>query len=56
LQHGPLATGPALQRASIAAAAGEYFDRNQLPRKFWRMTISKEEMEIIESGGAAAWA
>ncbi|KAF8544175.1 hypothetical protein BDD12DRAFT_873367 [Trichophaea hybrida] len=52
LQHGPLAS----HRSSIVAAAGEYFDRNQLPKKFWRMTISKEEMELIESGGAAAWA
>ena len=37
-------------------APGEVFDRNQLPKRFWRMTISKEEMELIESGGAAAFA
>ncbi|KAI5810451.1 hypothetical protein BZA77DRAFT_287898 [Pyronema omphalodes] len=54
-QHGPLApkTTP---RASIQPAEGEYFDRNQLPERFWRMKISAREMEIIESGGAAAWA
>jgi small subunit ribosomal protein YMR-31 len=35
---------------------GEVFDRNQLPQRFWRMKLSPEEMEIIESGGAAAFA
>ncbi|KAI5785741.1 hypothetical protein FPQ18DRAFT_309182 [Pyronema domesticum] len=54
-QHGPLAP-KAAPRASIQPSAGEYFDRNQLPERFWRMKISAREMEIIESGGAAAWA
>jgi len=52
-----LATQPAqTTRGSIEASVGEFFDRNQLPRRFWRMTLSQKEMEIIESGGAAAWA
>lgn len=57
IQHGPLATQQAqTTRGSIQASVGEFFDRNQLPRRFWRMTLSQKEMEIIESGGAAAWA
>lgn len=55
-QHGPLAFQPSVRRGSIQPAAGEVFDRNELPKRFWRMTITPEEIEIIESGGAAAWA
>ncbi|TGZ85733.1 hypothetical protein EX30DRAFT_300279 [Ascodesmis nigricans] len=55
--HGPLGVKSAgSSRPSIEVQAGEYFDRNELPKRFWRMTLSKEDMELIESGGAAAWA
>lgn len=60
LQHGPLAAGPAqrsaAQRSAPSFANTAIFDRNQLPRRFWRLSISKHEQEVIESGGAAAWA
>jgi len=52
-QHGPLARN---SNSAMELKEGEVFDRNQLPRRFWRMRLSPEEMEIIESGGAAAFA
>ncbi|KAI5784703.1 hypothetical protein EDC01DRAFT_206073 [Geopyxis carbonaria] len=57
-QHGPLGpykTAPTVN-TSIQPKAGEVWDRNQLPQRFWRMPITREEIEIIESGGAAAFA
>ncbi|PUU79287.1 hypothetical protein B9Z19DRAFT_979949 [Tuber borchii] len=57
-QHGPLsgykpATAPRAPRApSISPGQGQVFDRSQLPPRFWRLTLSKQEMEVVESGGA----
>jgi small subunit ribosomal protein YMR-31 len=53
-QHGPLASYNTIGSEN-SSDANVVFDRNQLPKRFWRMTFSKEEMEIIESGGAAAF-
>ncbi|PWW78927.1 hypothetical protein C7212DRAFT_167045 [Tuber magnatum] len=52
-QHGPLGDYKATTAASISPPKGQVFDRSQLPPRFWRLTLSKEEMEVIESGGAA---
>ncbi|KAK5305328.1 hypothetical protein LTR99_002870 [Exophiala xenobiotica] len=32
---------------------GEYFDRNELPKRFWRTQWSEEEIEAVSSGGAS---
>jgi len=53
LQHGPLSGYKATTAASISPSKGQAFDRSELPPRFWRPTLSKQEMEIIESGGAA---
>jgi small subunit ribosomal protein YMR-31 len=58
-QHGPLGTYRSASsgaKPDITPKTGEYFDRNELPKRFWRMQISRREQEIIESGGAAAFA
>lgn len=56
-QHGPLSGYKSAGRNSaIEPKAGEVFDRSQLPQRFWRTSLSKEEIEVIESGGAAAFA
>jgi len=56
-QHGPLggykATTPPRISPSISPSKGQVFDRSELPPRFWRLTLSKEEMEVVESGGAA---
>ncbi|KAI5819895.1 hypothetical protein BZA77DRAFT_258418 [Pyronema omphalodes] len=48
----PAAKKAPVQRSSIQPKAGEYFDRNELPQRFWRMKITAKEIEAIESGGA----
>ncbi|KAH8150702.1 uncharacterized protein LAJ45_05398 [Morchella importuna] len=54
-QHGPLAykTNTAA-RSSVQPSEGQAFDRSDLPERFWRLALSKEEMDVIESGGAFA--
>ncbi|KAK4161719.1 hypothetical protein QBC43DRAFT_217119 [Cladorrhinum sp. PSN259] len=41
------------QLGSVAPPPGVYFDRNDLPDRFHRTSLSMEEIEAIESGGAA---
>ncbi len=67
-QHGPLrktirsaeergvggSTGHEL--GPVAAAKGEFFDRNELPARFRRTPISLAEIEAVETGGAALYA
>ncbi|BFZ56259.1 hypothetical protein PYCC9005_003303 [Savitreella phatthalungensis] len=48
-QHGPLKTGA----AAGAAAVGAVFSRSQLPSQYHYITMSAEEAEAIESGGAS---
>ncbi|CAG9948816.1 unnamed protein product [Clonostachys rosea f. rosea IK726] len=38
---------------SVAAPAGMYFDTSELPARFRRAPIELEEIEAVESGGAA---
>lgn len=33
---------------------GEYFDRNDLPKRFWRTPWSEEEIEAVGTGGASS--
>ncbi|EEH21915.1 hypothetical protein PABG_04126 [Paracoccidioides brasiliensis Pb03] len=69
-QHGPLnytpqsngiyggaiggQTGASL--GTVAPRKGEYFDRNELPERFRRMTWSQEEIDAVETGGASLFA
>lgn len=41
---------------SVEAPRGFLFDRNDLPERFRRAKISLEEIESVETGGAAAFA
>ncbi|KIW13273.1 hypothetical protein PV08_08460 [Exophiala spinifera] len=41
---------------SVQPKAGEYFDRNELPKRFWRTQWSEEEIEAVSSGGASMFA
>ncbi|KAK4196239.1 hypothetical protein QBC40DRAFT_310005 [Triangularia verruculosa] len=41
---------------SVAPPSGVYFDRNDLPARFHRVPLTADEIEAIETGGAAAWA
>ena len=65
-QHGPLGrasftsggiggmSGAAL--GPVRPAAGEFFDRAELPARFGRLSWSEAEIEAIESGGASMFA
>ncbi|KIV88381.1 hypothetical protein PV10_08068 [Exophiala mesophila] len=39
---------------SVQPAQGEYFDRNELPKRFWRTPWSEEEIEAVSTGGASS--
>ncbi|KAJ6113657.1 Ribosomal protein S36 mitochondrial [Penicillium sp. IBT 18751x] len=65
-QHGPLGrasftsggigamSGAAL--GPVRPAAGEFFDRAELPARFGRLSWTEAEIEAIESGGASMFA
>lgn len=41
------------QMGSVNPKEGEFWDRNELPKRFRRTVYSDAEMEAIESGGAS---
>lgn len=41
------------QLGAVAPKEGEFWDRNELPKRFRRTVYSDAEMEAIESGGAS---
>lgn len=41
------------QLGSVQPKEGEFWDRNELPKRFRRTLFSEAEMEAIESGGAS---
>lgn len=64
-QHGPLGrasfnTGIGAQTGyslgAVRPAAGEFFDRVELPARFGRLSWSQAEIEAVESGGASMFA
>ncbi|OJD13753.1 hypothetical protein AJ78_05820 [Emergomyces pasteurianus Ep9510] len=69
-QHGPLnysvqsngiyggAIGgiPGASLGPVEPKKGEYFDRNELPERFRRLTWSQEEIDAVETGGASLFA
>ncbi|KAK5651575.1 hypothetical protein OQA88_11848 [Cercophora sp. LCS_1] len=40
----------------VSPPKGMFFDRNDLPARFHRVPLSMDEIEAIETGGAAAFA
>lgn len=38
---------------SVQPKEGEVFDRNDLPKRFWRTQWSDEEIDAVTSGGAS---
>ncbi|KAK9470415.1 uncharacterized protein V1510DRAFT_399460 [Dipodascopsis tothii] len=56
IQHGPLATGGAsFHSSSIAPADGEVFSRSQLPSRYRYIELDMDEIDTINSGGAAPY-
>ncbi|KAI9754290.1 MAG: hypothetical protein M1815_005723 [Lichina confinis] len=68
-QHGPLshrstvlsaggAIGglPGKALGPIDAIRGQYFDRSELPQRFWRMRWTQAEIDAVETGGASLFA
>lgn len=41
------------QLGNVQPKEGEFWDRNELPKRFRRTVYSDAEMEAIESGGAS---
>ena len=39
---------------AVEPAKGQAWDRNELPKRFGRMTWTEEEIEAVEMGGAGA--
>jgi len=44
------------QLGPVNPPEGYYFDRNDLPTRFHRTSLTPDEIEAIESGGAATFA
>jgi small subunit ribosomal protein YMR-31 len=67
-QHGPLNHIPSAfvgghiggasgrDLGPIEAGKGLYFDRSELPARFQNLSWTQAEMELLESGGASAFA
>jgi len=53
--HGPLASRSASSKTYFTPQPkkGEYFDRNQLPKRFGRLGWSAKEIDAVESAGAS---
>jgi small subunit ribosomal protein YMR-31 len=51
--YGGIGGRTARQLGSVKPKDGEFWDRNELPKRFRRTVYSEAEMEAIESGGAS---
>lgn len=51
--YGAIGGSSGRQLGSVAPKEGEFWDRNELPKRFRRTVFSDAEMEAIESGGAS---
>ncbi|KAL2430560.1 hypothetical protein ABEF95_011027 [Exophiala dermatitidis] len=54
--YGRIGGTPGRQLGPVEPRDGEYFDRNELPRRFWRPQWTEEEIEAVSSGGASLFA
>lgn len=51
--YGAIGGRSARQLGSVQPKEGEFWDRNELPKRFRRTAFTEAEMEAIESGGAS---
>ncbi|KAK6380771.1 hypothetical protein LTS17_004972 [Exophiala oligosperma] len=56
MTYGAIGGAPGGSLGSVQPKDGEYFDRNDLPKRFWRTQWSEEEIEAVSSGGASMFA
>lgn len=56
LSEDGIGAAPAAALGPVEPGKGLYFDRDELPARFRRTILSAEEIEVIESGGASAFA
>ncbi|KAF3934791.1 hypothetical protein ABW20_dc0109334 [Dactylellina cionopaga] len=57
-QHGPLATRSVSSKSHFTPqpAAGQAFDRSELPKRYGRLGWTAAEIAAVESGGASMFA
>lgn len=53
---GAIGGHPGKSFGPVEPARGQYFDRSELPSRFWRMRWSQAEIEAVETGGASLFA
>jgi small subunit ribosomal protein YMR-31 len=53
MTYGAIGGKPGQSLGPVKPGPGEYFDRNELPQRFWRTPWSEEEIEAVETGGAS---
>ena len=51
--YGAVGGRPGRELGSIQPKQGEYFDRNELPKRFRRTPFTDAEMDAIQTGGAS---
>lgn len=44
-----------MELGPIQPKQGEYFDRNELPKRFRRTPFTEAEMDAIQTGGASLY-
>jgi small subunit ribosomal protein YMR-31 len=53
MTYGAIGGAPGQSLGPVEPKQGEFFDRNELPKRFWRTQWSEEEIEAVSSGGAS---
>ncbi|KIX04763.1 uncharacterized protein Z518_05633 [Rhinocladiella mackenziei CBS 650.93] len=56
MTYGAIGGTPGRSLGPIQPKKGEYFDRSELPKRFWRAQWTEEEIEAVSSGGASMFA
>ncbi|EXJ81993.1 hypothetical protein A1O1_08061 [Capronia coronata CBS 617.96] len=56
MTYGRIGGTPGQALGPVEPREGEYFDRNELPKRFWRPQWTEEEIEAVNSGGAGLFA
>jgi len=54
--YGAIGGAPGRSLGPVQPKQGEFFDREELPKRFRRTVWSEEEIEAITSGGASMFA
>jgi small subunit ribosomal protein YMR-31 len=53
--YGAIGARPGRELGAIQPKQGEYFDRNELPKRFRRTPFTDAEMDAIQTGGASLY-